>query len=110
MSAVSSVLVVGAGTAGAATVLIGDAAHACPPTLAQGAAMALEDAAVLSELLITRASVNDDLWAAFTKRRHARAKWVIDTSNEICQWMLDGTLGDLPGRMNQLNELVSVPA
>lgn len=87
-----------------------DAAHTCPPTTAQGAAMALEDAAVLSELLITHTSVDDDLWAAFTERRHARAKWVIDTSNEICQWMLAGTLGDLPGRMRQLNELVSVPA
>lgn len=46
----------------------------------------------------------------FAERRHARAKWVIDTSVEICQWMLDGTLGDLPGAMRQLNELVSVPA
>ena len=35
-------------------VLIGDAAHACPPTLAQGGAQALEDAAVLSELLLSR--------------------------------------------------------
>lgn len=91
-------------------VLIGDAAHACPPTLAQGAAVALEDAAVLSELLIAHASVGDDLWKAFTERRYARAKWVIDTSTEICQWLLEGTLGDLPGRMRQLNELVSVPA
>ena len=33
-------------------VLIGDAAHACPPTLAQGGAQALEDAAVLTELLL----------------------------------------------------------
>ncbi len=32
-------------------VLVGDAAHACPPTLAQGAAMSLEDAFVLAELL-----------------------------------------------------------
>jgi 2-polyprenyl-6-methoxyphenol hydroxylase-like FAD-dependent oxidoreductase len=32
-------------------VLIGDAAHACPPTLAQGAAMALEDGLVLGRLL-----------------------------------------------------------
>ena len=34
-------------------VLIGDAAHACPPTLAQGGAQALEDAAVLTELLLS---------------------------------------------------------
>ena len=34
-------------------VLIGDAAHACPPTLAQGGSQALEDAAVLTELLLS---------------------------------------------------------
>src|SRR5262249_23081992 len=32
-------------------VLVGDAAHACSPTLAQGASMAFEDAVVLAELL-----------------------------------------------------------
>jgi naringenin degradation protein FdeE len=32
-------------------VLIGDAVHAPPPTLAAGAAIALEDAVVLGELL-----------------------------------------------------------
>src|SRR5215212_7209678 len=33
-------------------VLIGDAAHTCPPTIAQGGAIALEDAVVLAELLV----------------------------------------------------------
>src|SRR6478736_6114051 len=33
-------------------VVIGDAAHSCPPTIAQGAAQALEDALVLTELLL----------------------------------------------------------
>ncbi|MBC7271451.1 MAG: FAD-dependent monooxygenase, partial [Streptomyces sp.] len=32
-------------------VLVGDAAHCCPPTLAQGAALSLEDAWVLAQLL-----------------------------------------------------------
>jgi hypothetical protein len=64
----------------------------------------------LSELLIAGASVDDDMWAAFTRRRHARAKWVIDASTEICQWLTSGAMGDLPGRMHQLNELVTVPA
>ena len=40
-------------------VLIGDAAHTCPPTIAQGAAMALEDAAVLAELLLDRPTTLD---------------------------------------------------
>lgn len=38
-------------------VLIGDAAHACAPTLAQGGAMALEDALVLGDLLGGQASL-----------------------------------------------------
>ncbi len=33
-------------------VLIGDAAHSCPPTIAQGAAQGVEDAFVLTELLV----------------------------------------------------------
>lgn len=44
-------------------VLIGDAAHACPPTTAQGAAMALDDAAVLSELLVSGTTVDEGRWA-----------------------------------------------
>ena len=35
-------------------VVIGDAAHSCPPTIAQGAAQGLEDALVLTELLVAR--------------------------------------------------------
>jgi 2-heptyl-3-hydroxy-4(1H)-quinolone synthase len=52
-------------------VLIGDAAHACAPTLAQGGAMALEDAWVLGELLRARSALGEAL-AAFESRRAAR--------------------------------------
>ncbi len=41
------------------TLLIGDAAHATLPYLAQGAAMSLEDAATLSQVLQTRSDVSD---------------------------------------------------
>src|SRR3954466_4351778 len=54
-------------------VLIGDAAHTCPPTIAQGGAMALEDAVVLAELLTTRDALDQDLWDAFTARSKRRA-------------------------------------
>jgi 2-polyprenyl-6-methoxyphenol hydroxylase-like FAD-dependent oxidoreductase len=91
-------------------VLIGDAAHACPPTLAQGAAMALEDAEVLSELLLSRDAVNEALWDAFTERRFRRASWVVAASNQLCQWLLDHERGDVPGLMRQLAEIVSQPA
>lgn len=42
-------------------VLIGDAAHVIAPTLVQDAAMALEDAAVLAQLLLACEAVNDEL-------------------------------------------------
>ena len=91
-------------------VLIGDAAHTAPPTMAQGAALALEDAAVLAELLIGGSAVDDGLWRAFSERRHPRVKWVIDASTQICQLLLDGTSDGVPALMSQLNDLVSVPA
>jgi 2-polyprenyl-6-methoxyphenol hydroxylase-like FAD-dependent oxidoreductase len=58
-------------------VLIGDAAHAMAPTMAQGAALAMEDALVLSELL---ASESDPEWAiqTFEERRRPRVEWVRD--------------------------------
>jgi 2-polyprenyl-6-methoxyphenol hydroxylase-like FAD-dependent oxidoreductase len=91
-------------------VLIGDAAHSCPPTLAQGGAQALEDAAVLTELLIAADTVDDHLWDAFTARRFDRAKTVVDASNQLAQWLLDHERGDVPGLMRSIAVLVSKPA
>lgn len=54
-------------------VLIGDAAHAMYPTLAQGAAMATEDALALS-MCIGRAKSTDDL-PAVTKAFERSRKW-----------------------------------
>ena len=91
-------------------VLIGDAAHACPPTLAQGGAPALEDAAVLTELLLSHDAPDDVLWAAFTARRFDRARTVVEASNQLAQWQLDHVQGDLPGLMATISALVSQPA
>ena len=52
-------------------VLVGDAAHASSPNMAQGAAMALEDALVLAELLADRGPVEVAL-AEYGRRRTAR--------------------------------------
>jgi FAD-dependent urate hydroxylase len=52
-------------------VLVGDAAHAASPTLAQGAAMALEDAVVLGEVLRRGAEVPAAL-AEYERRRRPR--------------------------------------
>jgi 2-polyprenyl-6-methoxyphenol hydroxylase-like FAD-dependent oxidoreductase len=91
-------------------VLIGDAAHACPPTLAQGAAQALEDAAVLTELLLTRDAADDGLWAAFTARRFDRAKAVVEASVQLGQWQLDHEQGDVMGLIATISALITQPA
>jgi 2-polyprenyl-6-methoxyphenol hydroxylase-like FAD-dependent oxidoreductase len=56
-------------------VLLGDAAHATSPNMAEGASMALEDALVLAEMLATNRSPDDAL-SAFSERRRARIRWV----------------------------------
>jgi 2-polyprenyl-6-methoxyphenol hydroxylase-like FAD-dependent oxidoreductase len=54
-------------------VLIGDAAHAMPPLLAQGAAMAIEDAIALAELL-GRVGDIDKLLRLYESRRRPRVE------------------------------------
>lgn len=64
------------------TVLIGDAAHASLPYLAQGAAMALEDACVLSNAIQS----NNELESAFqnfTKSRYKRASAIQKKSRQL---------------------------
>jgi 2-polyprenyl-6-methoxyphenol hydroxylase-like FAD-dependent oxidoreductase len=105
-----SLLVNGPWNRGRAMV-IGDAAHACPPTLALGAAMALEDAAVLADLLLTREVLDQGLFDAFTDRRLPRAKTVVDGSLQLAQWLLDGkTDADVPGLMGSIAAVISEPA
>ena len=71
-------------------VIIGDAAHSCPPTIAQGAAQGLEDAYVLTELLLERQAVDQALWDAFHERRMPRATAVVEASAQLAQWQIDG--------------------
>ena len=56
-------------------VLIGDAAHAGPPMMAQGGCMAMEDALVLAEVLCEAATVESAL-SNYVSRRKPRVKWV----------------------------------
>jgi 2-polyprenyl-6-methoxyphenol hydroxylase-like FAD-dependent oxidoreductase len=90
--------------------LIGDAVHVCPPTIAQGAAIGLEDAAVLAELLTTSPAIDDHLWTAFTTRRYARVKTVVEASLQVAQWNIDHVQGDVPGLTRTIADLVSQPA
>lgn len=71
-------------------VVIGDAAHSCPPTIAQGAAQGLEDAFVLTELLVARDTVDQGLWDEFHARRLPRATAVVEASVQLGQWQIDG--------------------
>jgi 2-polyprenyl-6-methoxyphenol hydroxylase-like FAD-dependent oxidoreductase len=91
-------------------VLIGDAAHCCPPTMAQGAAMSLEDALVLAELLTSGRDWDDELFQSYYERRLPRVRTVVEASVQIGQWQLDGMRdADVPGligrTMNILKEL-----
>ncbi|MDX3697479.1 FAD-dependent oxidoreductase [Streptomyces europaeiscabiei] len=88
-------------------VLIGDAVHCCPPTLAQGAAMSLEDALVLSELLTGSDVWDDQLFRTFYERRIPRVRTVVDASVQIGQWQLDGVRdADLPGLVDRVSTML----
>ena len=91
-------------------VLIGDAAHTCPPTIAQGAALALEDAAVLADVLLAADDLGQAAFDAFTARRYDRVKTVVEESVQLGQWMLDGVEGNVPALMGKVMGLVSQPA
>jgi 2-polyprenyl-6-methoxyphenol hydroxylase-like FAD-dependent oxidoreductase len=92
-------------------VIIGDAAHSCPPTLAQGAAQAIEDAAVLAELLLHSDELSEGFWSSFTERRLDRAKSVVEASVQLGTWLLEHNReANVPGLMGRIASLVSVPA
>ncbi|MGW0927931.1 FAD-dependent oxidoreductase [Streptomyces sp. NPDC002644] len=83
-------------------VLVGDAAHCCPPTLAQGAALSLEDAWVLSQLLTSADTWDGALLQAYYERRIARVRPVVEASVQIGRWQLDGVRdADVPGLMGR---------
>jgi len=91
--------------------IIGEAAHSCPPTIAQGAAQAAEDALVLSELLLARDTVDQALWDEFHARRLPRATEVVEASVQLGQWQIDHVQdADVPGLMRGIAMLVSQPA
>lgn len=82
--------------------IIGDAAHACPPTIAQGAAQGLEDASVLAQLLVGRVAFDDELLDEFRDRRVARATKVVEASVKMCDLMRQpGAGASLFGVMTQ---------
>lgn len=65
---------------GGGAVILGDAAHPTPPFLAQGANMALEDAWVLADCLMSFKAPEDG-FADYHARRAARVRRIVEAAN-----------------------------
>jgi len=92
-------------------VIIGDAAHSCPPTIAQGAAQGLEDAFVLTEFLVKADALDDAFWDAFHARRIPRVQAVVEASSQLAQWQLDGNRdADAGGLIFGIAQKMALPA
>ncbi len=100
-------------------VLIGDAVHACPPTMAQGAALALEDSAVLAEMVISahQTAVQplddrtlDELLTAYAARRLPRVRAVVDGSVQMVEWQVSREEGGFAGLITRTSDLLAAPA
>jgi 2-polyprenyl-6-methoxyphenol hydroxylase-like FAD-dependent oxidoreductase len=66
-------------------IIAGDAAHLSAPTLTQGAAMALEDAALLAEMLDSDVPL-PTVFEQYAARRSPRVKLVQQVSGTILRW------------------------
>lgn len=90
-------------------VLIGDAAHASTPHLGQGAAMAVEDAVVLGELVGQGLGIAD-LGPAYTARRYGRASHIQNASIAIGEYELGRRPElDLPALLQQVRTRAAEP-
>ena len=65
-------------------VLVGDAAHALTPQMTSGGGMAIEDAVVLTEELVSHSDVAQAL-ASYSERRSERVRQVYEISLAICR-------------------------
>ncbi|MCH5671879.1 FAD-dependent monooxygenase [Streptomyces gilvus] len=79
--------------------VVGDAAHACPPLIAQGAAMCMEDAVLLAEL-VTGDEPLERALDHFMCRRLPRVGMVLRNSLQLAEWEIHpGTPGADPARI-----------
>ena len=69
-------------------IVIGDAVHACPPLIAQGAAMCAEDAVVLAELVTGDLPLSAAL-RAFMDRRMPRVEIVVRNSMQLVRYEMN---------------------
>lgn len=90
-------------------VLVGDSAHAMSAHIAQGAALAIEDAVVLTEELKQQTDLNTAL-ENYNSRRFERVKAMVSMSRQICEWERnDDKTGDVMGVMMQSGRLAAQP-
>lgn len=93
-------------------IAIGDAVHACPPLIAQGAAQCSEDAYVLAQY-VTQDGDMEKLLTDYTNARKARLKIVVDASLQLVDWEIHPeTPGADPGKLmaSSLKALADNPA
>ncbi|MFZ2997664.1 FAD-dependent monooxygenase [Sphingobium sp.] len=91
-------------------VLIGDAAHANPPVLAQGAAMGIEDAIVLAEELSRTPDDMPEALSRFINRRHDRARRVVEASLQLARAEVEHRKGlDVPAVMRKATLQLAEP-
>jgi len=90
-------------------IVIGDAAHACPPLIAQGAAMCAEDAVVLAELVTGGLPLASAL-PAFMTRRMPRVEIVVRNSMQLVRYEMNTephTDADVAYAMNSTLEFLA---
>lgn len=91
-------------------IMIGDAVHACPPLIAQGAAMCTEDAVLLADY-VTRDGDLDGNLTSFEERRKPRVKLVLDASLQMAKWEIHpDPNGDPAGLMADTLTKLATPA
>jgi 2-polyprenyl-6-methoxyphenol hydroxylase-like FAD-dependent oxidoreductase len=90
--------------------MIGDAVHAGPPVIAQGAAMGIEDAIVLAETTTEHFADFDMAREQFLQRRYPRAKHVVDSSCQLAKWEVEKAKNvDVVGVMRRNSEILAEP-
>ena len=92
-------------------VLIGDAAHTCPPTIAQGGAHGPRGRRRPRRAADrARRARPGPVGRLPRPPRTSARKTVVDASNQLAQWQLDHVQGDIPSLMRRIAMLVSQPA
>lgn len=91
--------------------IIGDAAHATSPHHGSGAGFAIEDSAVLAELLASPGAKSPSglraAFHAFDQTRRERSQWLVNSSRrtgELYEWQADGVGHDIAKAADEIRE------